>query len=126
MQDHKEWLKFAESDFKSAKVLLNSNEAVIGPALYHTQQCAEKALKAYLIFKKQPIDKTHDLTVLLNNCSKFDNEFDSLLNDIINLNPFSIKTRYPDSCFIIPDLSVAQDAIKKAEKIFLFVDNKIS
>ncbi len=49
MQKHEEWLVFAEQDLKSAKIILKSNESIIGPALFHTQQCAEKALKAYLI-----------------------------------------------------------------------------
>lgn len=62
MQGHEEWLKFAFADLKTAKVILRSEEdLVIGNALYHAQQCSEKALKAYLVYKKHSIMKTHDL-----------------------------------------------------------------
>lgn len=45
MQKHNEWLHFAHMDLKSAKLLAEND--LLSPALFHTQQCAEKALKAY-------------------------------------------------------------------------------
>ncbi len=48
MKPHKEWLFKAEHDLKSAELLLQSVEPLYDIIVYHTQQCAEKALKAYL------------------------------------------------------------------------------
>jgi HEPN domain-containing protein len=60
---HESWLKKGRHDLTSAQVLFSGDEPVLDTAIYHTQQCAEKALKAFLAFKKQPIMKTHDLTL---------------------------------------------------------------
>ena len=50
MQEHKQWLIYAENELKAAQLLLASTDgSVILPALYMTQQCAEKALKAFVI-----------------------------------------------------------------------------
>jgi HEPN domain-containing protein len=66
MPKHEEWLQFAEDDLKAAsRRMLSPKEIVLGPALYHTQQCAEKALKAYLVYKQQPLRRIHDLVELL-------------------------------------------------------------
>ena len=63
MQEHEKWLKIAEVDLKSAKGLLKLQ--IFSTATYHCQQTAEKALKAYLAFKKHRIVKIHDLMKLI-------------------------------------------------------------
>jgi hypothetical protein len=49
MKQHETWLEKALRDLKSAKKLFESDEPILDTAIYHTQQCAEKALKAYLV-----------------------------------------------------------------------------
>ncbi len=66
MQKHKEWLEFAEQDLRIAKIIASSSEVIVGPILFHTQQCAEKAFKAFLVYKHQALKKTHDLVALMN------------------------------------------------------------
>lgn len=124
MQKHNEWLKFALDDLKVAKIILNSEDQIVGAICYHSQQSAEKALKAYLVYNQIKPSRTHDLSNLLKQCSKFDIEFEDLKMDVFEINPYAHETRYPDS-FITLDLSVAEDAIKRAEKIFDFVSNKL-
>jgi HEPN domain-containing protein len=49
----KEWLRYAKSDLNTAKHMFKDvypKETEI--SCYHTQQCAEKSLKAYLIAKE--------------------------------------------------------------------------
>jgi HEPN domain-containing protein len=123
MQEHEFWLGKAASDLKSAKTLSN-DEDTADNAIYHTQQCAEKALKGYLVFKKQPILKTHDLELLLKLCINFDNEFFALREEAAFLKPYGIIFRYPDSRFF-PKQQEVFDAIKKAKKVFNFVKDKI-
>lgn len=48
MQKHEHWLMIAKEDLASAKHL---NTVPFMTALFHIQQCAEKALKVYLVFK---------------------------------------------------------------------------
>jgi HEPN domain-containing protein len=42
-----EWLEFAERDLEAARILLNSSQ-LANVVLFHSQQCIEKCLKAYL------------------------------------------------------------------------------
>ena len=97
-----DWLCKAEEDLLAAKSLLR--DEILGPALYHTQQCAEKALKAYLALKKQKIKRTHDLLILVTDCTFFDLQFNDLISCATELNPYVSATRYPDDCLFIPDI----------------------
>ena len=122
MQEHERWLIIAKDDLKSAKVLLKHE--VFSTASYHCQQSAEKSLKAYLVFRKQEAVKTHDLIKLLVLCSKFDSNFEKIIDIIEHLNPFSTKFRYPSE-YDIPDTEDTQAAIKQANKVLSFVLKKI-
>ncbi len=112
MQKHEEWLFIAEDDLRGAKKLIAGDDPVISPAIFHTQQCAEKALKAYLAYKKQPPKRVHDLVMLLVNCMEFDKSFETLSDDALELNPYLSESRYPDDAFVIPDLTTVKNAIK--------------
>jgi len=125
MQKHEEWLFLAHEDLRAAKTLTHSENPVVVAAVYHSQQCAEKALKAYLSYKRQPIKKIHDLIILINSCKECDKEFEILINQALELNPYLTQTRYPDDGFSIPTLELATYAIECAESIFDFVKSKI-
>ena len=47
------------------KVAGKSHPPIFDVAVYHCQQAAEKALKAYLVFYDQRVAKTHDVGLLL-------------------------------------------------------------
>jgi len=72
MPDHNAWLIKANHNLKAARKLTKScdeaKELLLDIAIYHAQQCAEKALKGFLVFKKQCIEKTHDLEFLVKEC----------------------------------------------------------
>lgn len=126
MQRHEAWLSLAEDDLKVVKLILNSDEIVLGPVFFHIQQCAEKALKAYLIFKDQNVRRTHDLVVLVETCAEIDEDFIPFLKDAVDLTPYASESRYPDSRFVMPDVSTAKIDMEKAVKILEFVRQKIS
>lgn len=123
MQEHEKWLKIVEDDLKSAKVLLERE--VFSTATYHCQQAAEKALKAYLVFRDQKAKRIHDLIELTAMCCELDMEFKQLYDDVERLNPFATKFRYPSE-FDIPDYNDTENAIKQAERIVSFVFKKIA
>jgi len=125
MQPHEEWLFKAGNDLDSAEILMNVSKPLYDIAIYHTQQCAEKALKSYLAFKEQEIDKIHNLIVLNNLCSQFDAEFLSIRDDALFLNPYSTLYRYPEGD-LMPSKDEVEKAVDTALKIFEFVKNKIS
>ena len=120
----KDWIAKASGDLKSSRKLIKDDDETLDSAAYFTQQSAEKALKAYLIFKQQPVQKTHDLDKLLKNCLTHDSAFDRLREDVDVLSPFATYSRYPDDRFHI-DRKEVDEAIKRAEKILKFVKAKI-
>lgn len=123
MLEHEKWVRIAQEDLRMAKLALP--QELYSPLTYHCQQAAEKALKGYLVFKKQPIMKTHDLAKLLETCLIFDRDVEKLRQAVMELNPYSSKFRYPTE-FEIPDQKDAELAIKHAESILRFVVRKLS
>jgi HEPN domain-containing protein len=124
MPGYNDWLEKAASDLRSAQKLTKDGDDTLDTAVYHTQQCAEKALKAYLVFKNQPIPRTHDLQKILELCAQLDFSFKILLNDALDLLPFATYSRYPDDRFFI-EREEAIEAIEKARIIFDFVKSKV-
>lgn len=124
MLSHEEWLFKAEHDLESAKFLMTSQKQFYDIAIYHTQQCAEKPMKAFLAFKEQEIDKVHNLMVLVNQCSSYDSEFESLKQSAVFLNPYATIYRYPEGDLLPPKKDVDK-AMELAETIYDFVKSKI-
>jgi HEPN domain-containing protein len=121
MAIYNEWLLKSKRDLDTANALLE--KAYYDTAIYHTQQCAEKALKGYCVYKLQPLIKTHDLERILTICIGLDNTFEELEELAISLNGLDVRFRYPDIEFE-PDKSEVSEAIKWAEEIFEFVKAK--
>jgi HEPN domain-containing protein len=124
MKPYEAWLVKAEHDLASARRLSEGDKPILDTAIYHTQQCAEKALKAYLSFRKQPIEKTHDVELLVELCAVIDESFNSLLNDAKVLMPYDTAFRYPDFD-MDPDKDDVADAIEKAANILQFISGKL-
>lgn len=111
------------SDLRASEHL-SSEEFVWDVAIYHTQQCAEKALKSFLAWSKRPLEKTHNLVKLLEVCIIIDPEFIKLREEAEVLTPFLTAFRYPEA-ELYPEKKALDDAIKKAKRILKFVQEKI-
>jgi HEPN domain-containing protein len=125
MPKPEDWLRFAEYDLRTATLIVNADEGLLSTALYHVQQCAEKALKGYLLFKQIPTKKTHDIVGLAQLCANIDPDFIAILSDAADVNPYSTSTRYPDDFYVFPSLDTTRILIDKANKIYQLVDRKI-
>ncbi len=119
-----DWINCSEDDLAYAKKALRDEECIC-PALFSTQQCAEKALKAYLAYQQQPINKIHDLIELVVSCAKFDQSFNMLMTYAESLNPYQIKTRYPGLISIIPTVQTLKASIDEAEQVLNFVKERV-
>lgn len=122
MQNHEKWLIKAENDPNAAKVLCKAN--YLDVAIYHTQQCAEKALKGFLVWKKHSLVKTHDLVALVAMCKKYNLEFAAISTLAEKLTPFGFIFRYPD-VETYQTKQVVLTAISEAGKILRFIENQI-
>jgi HEPN domain-containing protein len=121
MAIHEEWLQKAKRDLDTANALLD--KAYYDTAIYHTQQCAEKALKGYCVYRLQPLIKTHDLEKILRICISLDSSFQALDLLAISLNGLDVRFRYPDVEFE-PEETEVVEAIEWSEQILDFVKNK--
>ena len=118
MAVYEDWLLKAKRDLDTAKVLLEN--AFHDTAIYHTQQCAEKALKGYCVYRSQPLIKTHDLDKILNICIRLDSSLSELDILATSLNGLDVRFRYPDVEFE-PNAYEVADAIDWSERILNFV-----
>jgi HEPN domain-containing protein len=123
MLEHERWFEFSRNDLKDAECLLKAESFL--SATYHCQQAAEKALKAYLVFKEHEIVKTHNLVMLGGLCKMFDQNFQRINRELELLNPFATKFRYPSE-FDLPDKEETKFVIMQAKSVVNFVLKKIS
>jgi HEPN domain-containing protein len=118
------WLIKAENDLHAAIKLMEGDDQIPDTAIYHAQQCAEKALKGYLTSQKHPLVKSHDVEWLVELCCRWDEEFAALYDYSEKLAPYATAFRYPD--FVMePDIDEVHEAIEMAEKILIFVKKKL-
>lgn len=122
MQKHEHWLLIAQEDLDSAKHLF---AVPLMTGLFHVQQCAEKALKAYLMFKKGTVIKTHDLVRLVNVCMEFDTNFETLRLFAAVLTPYETAGRYPETSFEKPSMEEIKELIGQSEFVFNFVTQRL-
>jgi HEPN domain-containing protein len=87
---------------------------------FHAQQSVEKALKAWLSFKRIQYNRTHDLMSLLEDLEESGEDI-SELNDLIDLNPFAVQYRYES----LIDDDVPIDRVEKLTQVQEIV-NKVS
>ena len=122
MRRYDHWLLIAQEDLDSAKHLFSREFTT---TLFHAQQCAEKALKAYLSFKNKPIIKTHDLIKLVNSCLECDYHFETLRPLAADLTPYETAGRYPEDSFEKPTKEDIEELLEQAEDVFTFVVTNI-
>ncbi len=91
----------------------NDDEIITETVCFHAQQCAEKYLKAYLIFNKKKAPRTHVLEDLKKLCIQYDEELAEL--DLGKLSEYAVYIRYPHHR--IPIASEAREAHTKAKAI---------
>jgi HEPN domain-containing protein len=84
--------------------------------VFHSQQAAEKAAKAFLTFRQIPFRKTHDLTDLGSQCVSADPSLEPILREVANLTDYASAFRYPDEPYE-PDAAEAAGALAIATRL---------
>jgi len=118
------WLIKAGNDFLTAETMLAASQPTPDTICFHAQQCAEKCLKAFLVWHDQDFEKIHDLVRLLEFCLPIDPTFETLRETAILLTDYAVEARYPDDWREIP-LAEAQEAVMHARQFADFVRSKI-
>ncbi|MGH2523188.1 MAG: HEPN domain-containing protein [Anaerolineales bacterium] len=124
-----QWLDKAAEDLVVAKLV--QAEGHLAHVCFLSQQCIEKALKAYLLHTTNSYPRTHKLVDLLNECAPSNSAFSNFLSDCIVVDQYYIPTRYPDGvpgslAGGSPGETEAQEALDAAERILHFVTSQLS
>ena len=114
--DAKVWMQYSESDLRAAKTLFESRDFFPVQICFLSQQCAEKALKAVLVFEDVYFPKIHDLDRLRDLIPegwKAKEQFP----DLAELTIWAVESRYPG---LTPNVTEkeAADALQLAEAVF--------
>ncbi len=89
-------------------------------AVYHCQQAAEKALKAFLTYYDVPFEKIHDLSALIELYIPMEPAFENWRDTAESLSPYAVRFRYP-SDVLEPEESEAQGALRQAQAFMDFI-----
>ena len=90
-----QWLSKADEDFRLASHLVSEGACFPSAIAFHSQQAAEKYLKALLADRDRPFPKTHDLARLLELVEEVVPVTAEALAELDVLNPYGVETRYP-------------------------------
>ncbi|MXX27674.1 MAG: HEPN domain-containing protein [Caldilineaceae bacterium SB0668_bin_21] len=91
VQEAQRWLRFAAEDLDAARRLLAARSSAPRHVCWHSQQAAERALKAALVLEGIDFPFTHDLNALRNLLP------DSwpVWADLAELTGWAVQARYP-------------------------------
>ena len=108
---------YAHSDLMAATYMFENMPAKPFEIIcYHCQQCAEKALKGYLVYHDENPPYIHDLVRLCMLCTNYDQAFVALVDSCSVLTEYSTTSRYPSDDEI--DENDTKVAIKDAKLIY--------
>jgi HEPN domain-containing protein len=124
------WLTQAQDEFQDADDLRKRGRFYL--ALFHFQQAAEKALKAYLYLKVKSIEVfyTHSIDDLLEMTMDIDHDFKEVAQTK-KLDKYYVPTRYPNGLpggvpsRYFDDPKEAEEAMELAKSLIKFVEKKI-
>ena len=131
---HKEeslrWLTQAKDEFQDADDLRKRNRFYL--ALFHFQQAAEEALKAYLYLKVKSIEVfyTHSIDDLLEMTMDIDPDFKEVAQ-AKKLDKYYVPTRYPNGLpggvpsRYFDDPKEAEEAMELAKRMIELVEKKV-
>jgi HEPN domain-containing protein len=118
------WIAKAQGDLLCIENNLVARDIPWEVVAFHAQQAAEKALKGFLVSRKQTVVKTHDVTFLLNQCRALGARLDGLDEDCRWLTRYATQFRYPDESDLGKD--EALKAVDAAKRVFNAVASALS
>jgi len=112
----RQWIHKADQDLKAAESLLSQEQLLLYPSCFHSQQAAEKYIKAYLTWHQIEFPKTHAIEQLLDLVKDAEPETASNLRGAIVLTPYGVDIRYPGDQ-PEPNLEEAREAAELARGV---------
>jgi HEPN domain-containing protein len=108
------WVQRAEEDYQLALSAMRHKTPLTYGTTFHAQQCAEKYLKALLLFKQESFPRTHDLAALNRLCQQAGIILPINDDDLESLSAYAVEVRYPGTQ---PTVEEGKDALRIARKV---------
>lgn len=118
----REWLKRAFHDLDAARALFTTGRGGPENIAFHCQQSVEKSLKGYLVSRRMPFAKVHDLEYLIDLCARHDPTLDALRDGVEPLTQFAVMSRYPTGAD--PDPPSLTHALEVAERVLAAISER--
>lgn len=122
----KEWFKYAIRDLKSAQHLSHLGPDYKNQIAFHIQQCVEKSIKGYLAHHKVRFSKTHSIARLADEVSTIDQKLAHQLAKHSKMSRYAVIFRYPDAELTTLKMSEVTSSMKKAQKIYDLLLDRVS
>ena len=114
------WLTYGDEDLRLARHGLSLPSGCPYRLIaYHAQQCAEKYLKAYLVFHRIDFPYTHNIARLVELCAG-KGDWVEALHEAEELTPFAVTARYPGE-----DEAVTEEEARHAIEIATLVRHAV-
>ena len=120
----KEWIKKAEHDLGSAKIIFLYLPDYSDTIAFHCQQAVEKYIKAIMVYKEIEFQRSHDLIYLLELLSSVSEISKDRYKKAVSLNGYSVQIRYPDKIFKLSRKEL-EDAIAISQEFRTFAIEQI-
>lgn len=120
-----ERLRVAREDLRLAQLGIESHPPILGLSLYHAQQAAEKALKAFLVFRGESYPLTHNMAELARPAIALDESLRDVVEPGLALTGFATLFRYPGAPEE-PSAEESRDWLDIAHRICRAVEDRIA
>jgi HEPN domain-containing protein len=108
------WLASGAKDLNAARILASAEPTA---SVFHSQQAAEKAAKAFLAYHNVSFRKVHDLEELGKQCIAVEPSLSLLVREASGLNEYAVLFRYLDAPRE-PDEAEAAGALETARRLY--------
>lgn len=120
----REWLERASDDLREAEYDMTADPPLVRGAVFHAQQAAEKALKAFLTAHDHPFPKTHDMDELGRAVAALDSTLAPLVDRANDLTPYAWRFRYPGAP-ADPTTEEAREALSLAREVYAAILDRL-
>lgn len=119
------WLTKVADDLRAAEHDLAADPPLLEDSLFHSQQAAEKTLKAFLTSRSTGFRKTHDLNELGLQCAQVEASLEPLCRRVARLTTYAWIFRYPGQPGE-PTMDEARSAISLVRELLRNIEARLA
>jgi len=119
----RQWPRKAQDDRRMAEAGLAQTPPITDGAAFHCQQAVEKCLKAYLVHRREPFQRIHDLEALIDQSAALEADWEQFRDAVESLSPYAVRFRYPGPND--PSIEDVEQALRVVQKVWEFVLSRL-